>query len=56
LNREAGDTMKGVFRMKRNVKNHRAIDMSVTWEVIRREDGLQWERISDGVLKRSLIA
>jgi predicted RNA methylase len=56
LNREAGDTMKGVFRMKRNVKNHRAIDMSVIWEVGRQEDGLQWKRISDGVLKRSLIA
>ena len=55
LNREAGDSMKGVFRMKRNVKNHRAIDMSVVWEV-GREAGSGWERISDGVLKRSLIA
>ena len=47
--------MKGTFRMKRNVENHRAIDMSVVWEVGRAgESG--WERISDGVLKRSLIA
>lgn len=57
MNKEAGDTMKGVFRMKRNVKNHRAIDMSVVWEVGREAGaGSQWERISDGVLKRSLIA
>lgn len=53
LNKE--DSMKGTFRMKRNVENHRAIDMSVVWEVGREvESG--WERISDGILKRSLIA
>jgi predicted RNA methylase len=55
INKEAGDIMKGVFRMKRNVENHRAIDMSVIWEV-GRGSGSQWERISDGLLKRSLIA
>ena len=55
MNKKAGDTMKGVFRMKRNVENHRDIDMSVIWEVVR-ECGSQLERISDGVLKRSLMA
>ena len=55
MSREAGDIMKGVFRMKRNVENHRAMDMSVNWEV-GRQIGLEWERLSDGILKRSLTA
>jgi predicted RNA methylase len=55
LNKQNGDLMKGMFRMKRNAENHRAIDMAVSWET-GRFDGDSWERRQDGVLKRSLIA
>lgn len=55
LNKEKKDILRGRFRMKRNAKNHRAIDMAVVWETGRySSDG--WEQTGDGVLKRSLIA
>lgn len=58
LNREKKDTMKGRFRMKRNAKNHRAIDMAVLWETGRFGGECEsiWEKTGNGVMKRSLEA
>ena len=57
LNREKNDVMRGRFRMKRNTKNHRAIDMAVLWETGRFSEGAAgWERTGEGSLKRSLEA
>lgn len=58
LNKEKNDVMRGRFRMKRNAKNHRAIDMAVLWETGRfnGEGEFTWEKTADGVLKRSLEA
>ncbi|KAL9190126.1 hypothetical protein ACHAXT_007337 [Thalassiosira profunda] len=55
LKRGRDDELKGTFRMKRNAKNHRYIDMAVLWETGRVEND-SWVRTMDGVLKRSLIA
>jgi len=56
LLRNNGEVMKGIFRMKRNSENHRAIDIAVIWETGRSgEDGC-WVRSMDGVLRRSLAA
>ena len=50
------DVMRGRFRMKRNAKNHRAIDMAVLWEIGHYSSGGTWERTTEGSLKRSLEA
>ena len=42
--------------MKRNAKNHRAIDMAAIWETGKVGSDGNWVRSKDGVLKRSLIA
>lgn len=46
------DSLKGIFRMRRNTLNHRAIDMAVSWEVLD-ENGSQK---TNGMMKRCLIA
>ncbi|KAL3777054.1 hypothetical protein HJC23_001372 [Cyclotella cryptica] len=58
LRRDENDIMKGKFHMRRNAKNHRAIDMAVMWETghFRSENECKWERTGEGVLKRSLHA
>ena len=57
LHKGKNDVMKGRFRMKRNTKNHRAIDMAVLWETGRFSEGATvWERTGEGSLKRSLDA
>lgn len=58
LHRKTEDIIRGRFRMKRNVNNHRAIDMAVKWETGRFNcDGKSaWERTGEGSLKRSLEA
>lgn len=56
LNRKDGEVMRGRFRMKRNAKNHRAIDMAAIWETGKVGSDGNWVRSKDGVLKRSLIA
>ncbi len=55
LNRQKLDVMRGIFRMKRNSANHRAIDMAVVWETGRNNEG-SWTRTMDGSIKRSLVA
>jgi len=55
LNRQKGDVMRGIFKMKRNAENHRAVDMAVVWETGRNSEG-SWKRTMDGSIKRSLIA
>lgn len=49
------DAMRGRFRMKRNARNHRAIDIGVLWE-IGHYSGSVWKRTGEGSLKRSLEA
>jgi hypothetical protein len=58
LRRDNKDIMKGRFQMRRNVKNHRAIDMVVMWETghFRSENESNWERTGEGVLAQSLQA
>lgn len=55
LNRQKGDVMRGIFKMRRNAENHRAVDMAVIWETGRNSEG-SWKRTMDGSIKRSLIA